>query len=257
MIRGIALLLALAAAQVGPERGTLIAVGGGAIGPEIARRFVEAAGGVNAPVVVIPTAGERDDYSAAFAQKGFPRSAGMTNITVLHTRDRKLADSPEFAAPIAKARAVWFAGGRQWRLVDAYLGTRTERELHALLQRGGVIGGSSAGATIQGSYLVRGAREGNTIMMARGYERGFGFLRGVAVDQHLIKRKRENDMVAVVQAHPELLGIGIDEGTAIVVRGDSFEVVGASKVAVYDQARPPYYFLSPGDVFDLASRRKR
>ena len=68
------------------------------------------------------------------------------------------------------------------------MGTRTQREIEAVLARGGVIGGSSAGATIQGSYLVRGAREGNQIMMAKGYEQGFGYLRGVAIDQHLLAR---------------------------------------------------------------------
>jgi cyanophycinase len=158
-------------------------------------------------------------------------------------------------APLRTARGVWFEGGRQWRLVDAYLGTRTERELFALLARGGVIGGSSAGATIQGSYLVRGAREGNAVMMAPGYEQGLGFLRNVAIDQHLLARKRQEDMVAVVRAHPQLLGIGIDEGTAIVVHGDRFEVVGASRVAIYEAGKP-YYFLAPGDRFDLAARRQ-
>ena len=133
-----------------------------------------------------------------------------------------------------KARAVWIGGGRQWRLVDAYLNTRTLVEMRALLDRGGVIGGSSAGASIMASYLVRGAREGNSTMMARGYEEGFGFLHDVAIDQHLLRRERENDMVAVVTAHPALLGIGIDEKTAVVVQGDRFEVVGPSKVAIYE-----------------------
>jgi cyanophycinase len=143
--------------------------------------------------------------------------------------------------------------------VDAYLGTRTEREMRAVLGRGGVIGGSSAGATIQGSYLVRGAREGNRIMMARGYEQGFGYLKDVAIDQHLLRRQRERDLVPVVRAHPELLGIGIDESTAIVVEGDRFEVIGASTVGIYDghdHDGKRYYFLAPGDRFDLAARRK-
>jgi cyanophycinase len=135
------------------------------------------------------------------------------------------------------------------------MNTRTLRELRAVLARGGVIGGTSAGATILGSYLVRGAREGNSVMMAPGYEQGFGFLRGVAIDQHLLKRKRENDMIAVVSAHPQLLGIGIDEKTAVVVQGDRFEVVGPSKVAIYENSKP-YYFLSGGDRFDLKTRSR-
>ena len=123
-------------------------------------------------------------------EETFIRRFGVKNVTVLHTRDRAEADTEAFVAPLKTARGVWFGGGRQWRLVDAYMGTRTQREIEAVLARGGVIGGGSAGATIQGSYLVRGAREGNHIMMAKGYEQGFGYLRGVAIDQHLLVRGR-------------------------------------------------------------------
>jgi cyanophycinase len=255
------LLLGLLAAAcslaqtVGPARGALLVAGGGKLGPEILDRFIELAGGTRAPVIVIPTAQEDALIPAGWLEKSALAAAGLKNLVPLHTRDRTLADSEEFVAPLRTARGVWFEGGRQWRLVDAYLGTRTERELFALLGRGGVIGGSSAGATIQGSYLVRGAREGNAVMMAPGYERGMGFLRNVAIDQHLLARKRQEDMVAVVRAHPELLGIGIDERTAIVVHGDRFEVVGASRVAIYEAGKP-YCFLAPGDRFDLAARRQ-
>ena len=95
-----------------------------------------------------------------------------------------------------------------------------------VLRRGGVIGGSSAGATIQGEFLVRGHPLGNTVMMAEGYERGFGFLPGTAIDQHFTQRGRHPDLIPVIQRHPKLLGIGIDESTAIVVTGTKVEVLG-------------------------------
>lgn len=254
-------LLALPAApDVGPKEGALVIVGGGRIGREIVERFVGLAGGTDAEVVVIPTATESEVFDAKRAGESFTRAFGMKRVTVLHTRDRAEADTEAFVAPLKTARAVWFGGGRQWRLVDSYMGTRAQKEIEAVLTRGGVIGGSSAGATIQGSYLVRGAREGNTIMMAPGYEAGFGYLRGVAIDQHLLARKRENDMVAVIEAHPELLGLGIDEATAVVVRGNRFEIVGGSKVAIYDgkdHDGKRYYFLAAGDQFDLAERQRR
>ena len=245
--------------RVGPARGSLVVVGGGTLGKAITERFLELAGGRDAPLVYVPTADERENPPA---EPNFLTRAGCRSVRVLHTRSRTEAGDKRFAAALATARGVWFGGGRQWRLVDSYLGTRTERAFRNVLDRGGVIGGTSAGATIQGSYLVRGAREGNTIMMAPGYERGFGYLRGVAVDQHLIKRKREEDLLQVIDRHPELLGIGIDESTAIVVRQDLFEVIGDSQVAIYDPRYQPsnghkrYYFLSPGDRFDLAARRK-
>lgn len=251
------LLAALAAhAQaVGPERGSLVVIGGGTLGPRIVKKFIDLAGGPSSPIVVIPTAGEADTYGQSWGGAAFLHAAGCTDVTVLHTRDRAVADSETFVEPLTRARGVFFPGGRQWRLVDSYLNTRVQRELEGVLARGGVIAGSSAGATIQGSYLVRGAREGNTVMMAPGYEKGFGYLRNVAVDQHLIRRKRERDMIPVVTKHPQLLGIGIDESTAIVVQGDRFEVIGASKVAIYTHGRD-YYFLDPGDKFDLAARKK-
>ena len=245
---------------VGPERGTLIAAGGGSLGREITDRFLQLAGGPDAPIVVIPTAGGDTAYSSDWPGLEVLRRSGATNLIVLHTNDRRVANSDAFVAPLLTARGVWFPGGRQWRLVDSYLGTRTERELHALLARGGVIGGTSAGASIQASYLVRGAREGNHIMMAPGYERGFGFLRNVAVDQHVLPRARLADLPPVLARHPRLLGIGIDEGTAIVVQGDELEVIGRSKVFIYGGSDPvdaagPYLVLEPGARYDLRDRR--
>ncbi len=252
----LSLVLTCAAAQeVGPARGALVVVGGGRVGPEISGRFIELAGGRDAPIVIVPTAGTADQYDASYAAGHFLARAGCTNLTVLHTRDRAVADSAAFVEPLLNARGVWFDGGRHWRLADSYLNTRAHREMMALVARGGAIGGSSAGATIQGSYMVRGAREGNTVMMATGYEEGLGFLRGVAIDQHLSQRKRENDMAAVVERHAGLLGVGIDESTAVVVTGDRFEVVGAGRVAIYEHGKP-YYWLSAGDAFDLRRRAK-
>jgi len=246
---------------IGPAKGSLVVVGGGGKDASIMKRFVELAGGPSALIVVVPTAGEEASYSNNWSGLRSLRNAGATNLAILHTRDRKEADTEKFVAPLKEARGVWFGGGRQWRFVDSYLGTRTEKAFHAVLERGGVIGGSSAGATIQGSYLVRGAREGNTVMMAPGYEKGFGFMRSTAIDQHWLARKRENDMVPVIEKHPHLLGIAIDEDTALVVQGDRCEVIGASKVGIYDSRRKPvadekpYLLLSPGDRFNLKTRK--
>jgi cyanophycinase len=249
------------AAQVaiGPKQGSLVIVGGGQLGPDIVKRFVTLAGGKDADVVVIPTAAENDPVDVKRVAEGFSRTFGFKNVSVVHTRDRTEADSEKFVAPLKKAKAVWFNGGRQWRIVDSYLGTRTQREIEAVLERAGVIGGSSAGATIQGSYLVRGARDGNDILMAKGYEQGFGYLRGVAIDQHILPRHRTDDLVQVIGAHPELLGIGIDESTAVVVEGDRFEVIGRGVVGVYDGHNHDgkrYYFLASGERYDLKLRRR-
>ena len=258
------LLAAPLAAQtptVGPPRGAVVVVGGGAIGTDVYGRFIELAGGPDALIVDVPTAGGDSTYPATWRGTAGLKAAGARNVVVLHTIDRTQADDSAFAAVLARAGGVWFEGGRQWHLVDSYAGTRTERGFHDVLARGGVVGGTSAGASILASYLLRGARAGNTIVMAPGYEQGFGFLRGVAIDQHVVARERLRDLADSLRpAHPELLGISEDEGTAWVVRGDVAEIVGRNKAFVYggrdaNDAGSPFLTLHPGDRYDLAARR--
>ena len=243
----------------GPERGSLVIVGGGMQDLGILVRFGELAGGLDAPIVVIPTAGGADNYDQSWQGLQQFRDAGLTNITLLHTYDPAVADTDAFAAPIQEARGVWFTGGRQWRLADAYINTKVHDALWDLLSRDGVIGGSSAGATILGSYLARGDTSGNTIMMG-DHEEGLGFIKNVAIDQHLLRRNRHFDLIEIIEEKPELLGIGLDENTAIVVRGNRFEVVGQSYVAIFDHGRMldsggKFYFLEPGDQFDILERQ--
>ena len=244
--------------KVGPEHGALVVVGGNMHDPEIYRRFIELAGGPDAPIVMIPTAGGAEEYDDFYEGLVPWREAGARNLIVLHTTERKVADTEAFVAPLETAHGVFFFGGRQWRLVDAYGGTRTETEIRHVLDRGGVIGGSSAGASIQGSFLVRGDTDGNEVMMG-DHQVGFGYLRNVGIDQHVLRRNRQFDLVQVVEAHPEILGIGLDENTAIVVHGDMAEVIGASYMLVYDNQKTTgdggrFYFLAPGDRFNLATR---
>lgn len=237
---------------------SLVVHGGGPGGAAALERFVALAGGREARIVVIPTAAGHDTYDDFdhLVIRRF-RKFGAANVRVLHAATRLEADSDLFAASIDAADGVWFTGGRQWRLVDTYLGTKAEAAMHRLLARGGVIGGGSAGATVQGSYLVRGDTRGPYLMMG-DHDRGFGFLAGVAIDQHLLTRNRHFDLLAVIRVRPDLLGIGVDENTAIVVTGDRFEVVGEGYVAIYDPDivlnGGHFYFLKNGDQFDLRHR---
>ncbi|NOT64058.1 MAG: cyanophycinase [Acidobacteria bacterium] len=248
----------------GPKKGALVIVGGGKIPAAISDKFIELAGGREAHFVYIPTATEDEALNRAEGQSPSQSDVGkglfgLKNVTILHTRDRNLANTKAFAAPLRKAAGVWFGGGRQWRLVDSYAGTETLKEIWNVLKRGGVIGGSSAGASIQASYMVRGAREGNTVMMAKGYETGFGFMQNIAIDQHINTRKRESDLKEVITAHPELLGVGLYESTAMVVHGNQFDIIGEGQVAITDGKDydgKSYYLLAPGERFDLKKRQK-
>jgi cyanophycinase len=273
-----AILLALMAAatsfsqqvsEYGPPKGTLVIVGGNMRDPAIPARFIELAGGPEANFVIVPTAGgnrNNDGTLRAYREEDVTapwKKRGLKNVTMLHTHDPKVADTEEFVQNLRKANAVWFDGGRQWNIVDSYANTLTLKEFHKVLERGGVIGGSSAGATIQGAYLVRGAISGPDVVMAPEpeHQAAFAFLRRSAIDQHINARNRWDDIIPVIKKFPELLGIGLSEDTAIVVKGDTFEVIGAWKVAVHDNTRlyqpweKPYYVLSPGDVYDMKTRK--
>lgn len=241
-------------------------------GAGVLDRFVSLAGGPDANFVYIPTASSGiklddgfiytppDSDTAADNTPAFEielaKMFGIRHITILHTRSRQTANQTRFVEPLRKANAVWISGGNSGRLADAYLGTLTEKEIKAVAARGGVVGGNSAGAIIQGSFIVRG-RPDKPVLMANGHDRGFGFLKNVVINPHLIAAKREEELVNVVDAHPELLGVGIDERTAILLQGDQFEVIGDSKVAIYDNQKHDnrwYYWLTPGTKFDLRSR---
>ncbi|MDH3269936.1 MAG: cyanophycinase [Gemmatimonadota bacterium] len=244
--------------QVGPENGSLVVVGGAMRSPEIYERFIALAGGPDAHIVLVPTAGGAEEYDEFYGGLNAWRAAGARNLTLLHTVDPAVADTEAFIEPLKTAGGVFFFGGRQWRLVDAYGGTKTEQAFQEVLDRGGVIGGSSAGASIQGSFLVRGDTGSNTVMMG-DHQRGFGYLRNVGIDQHVLQRNRQFDMIEVIEAHPELLGIGLDEDTAIVVQGDRFQVIGRSYALIYDNRTTTasggqFYFLAPGDRYNLATR---
>jgi len=244
---------------VGPPRGAILAAGGGELDLEIYVRFLNLAGGArNAHIVLIPTAGAEDGSHDAWTALEALQKLGAEHIEVLHTRNRRIADLDAFAAPLREATGVWISGGRQYRLVDVYLGTRTHTELAALLTRGGVIGGNSAGASVLASYLLRGSEVSNELVVDHSRAEGFGFLKGVALDQHLLARGRENDLIDVLRDHPELLGIGIDEGTALVVTGDVGAVIGSGRVAIYDFTDPlgiiPLRYMVRGDAYDLGAR---
>jgi cyanophycinase len=156
--------IAIDSAQVtrhGPPKGALIIIGGGVVTADIWARFTELAGGAaKANFVVITTAaGDSAGYSTNSVEE-VKRATGIQNVVLLHTNDFNVANTEAFIAPVNKATGVFFIGGRQWRLADAYLNTRTHRALLDLLARGGVIAGSSAGASIQGSFLWRGDTKG-------------------------------------------------------------------------------------------------
>lgn len=242
-------------------RGAVMLGGGGGMPRAVLERFVQLAGGAEARIVVAPTAsprrpGAREDRMAALL-----RRLGAEDVAVLEPRHPAEVRA-EHVAAVDRATGVWFGGGRQWRTVDAFEGTPMVAAFHRVLQRGGVIGGSSAGATIQGELLVRGNPLGNRDMLCEGYERGFAFLPGCAVDQHFVARRRLADLQGVVERYAQMVGIGVDEGTCAVVSGSTLQVLGRSTVAVLDirngldGGRVAPAWLASGERWDLVEARR-
>jgi|GEM_PF-113406 len=244
--------------------GSLIIIGGGATPREAMNQFVQRAGGKDARLVYVPCletedlAGERDLIETW-------RRMGVENCEILHTKDRMKANQDSaFLDPLRDATGIWFGGGRQWNLADSYYGTEAHRLMKQVLARGGVIAGSSAGASIQAEYLARATPIENFRIMAPGYERGgLGFIRGVAIDQHFSQRNRQKDLRSLVETYPQILGIGIDESTAIIVEKSTASVTGRGQVYFYwldaeannTEATSKSEFIGKaGDRFNLATR---
>lgn len=268
--QGTAPAVATTAPEYGPATGTLVIIGGNMSDNfGVPQKFIQLAGGPTKKFVIVPTNGGNKnadgtprEYKAETVLAAW-KKRGLTNVVMLHTWDPKVADTEAFATPLLDADAVWFDGGRQWNMVDSYMNTRTLKEFWNVLNRGGVIAGSSAGATIQSDYLVRGDTKGPDIMMTDepNHQHGFAFLKHSAIDQHINTRNRWDDLIPVVKKYPEYLGIGLSEDTAIVVTGDRFEVIGRWKVTVHDNTHAyqpwdkPYDVLSVGDVYDMKARK--
>lgn len=245
------------------EDGTLLIVGGGGLPDELMPQMVELAGGIDEARMVYIPCSESDDVAEEQRTVETWKKMGVKHATFIHTKDRRKANSDEkFLAPLKDATGLWFGGGRQWNMADSYYGTTAHRMMKDVLKRGGVIGGSSAGASIQARYLARATPIQNFRIMAFGYERGgLGFISGVAIDQHFSQRRRQKDMTRLVNKYPQILGIGIDEGTALIVQKSVAKVVGKGKVHFYDRTipvypdQPDYIALSKGAVYELAKRK--
>jgi len=273
------LLAALAPSVAGVEagaKGHLLLIGGGDKPPEVMRKFVELAGGKDAPIVAIPTASSEPD-AAEYYEKLFRDDLGCADAVSLRIKSKADAQRVDYVALARKARGIFFGGGDQVRIVNALLGTPVGDAIAAAFAGGAVVGGTSAGTACQSERMLTG--EGDfTQVRTRSVELwdGLGFLpKDVVVDQHFIRRQRENRLLSVVLENPGLLGVGVDEETAIWVRPDgTFQVLGRSGVMVFDAkgaavSRQPketgqdllgvrglkLHLLLPGDSYDLNSRR--
>ena len=246
-------------------KGKLIIIGGGSIPDSLFSFFANYIGGKDQPIVYIPTATTDEEY----IQKGEHlikfSSRGFTNLSTIHTRNKKEADDPKNIALMRNAKGLYFGGGDQQLIADAYAGTKLYDEFIALLNRGGVIMGTSAGATIMGSLMVGGdARD--DISKKYAFNPAFSFMTNTALDQHVLARNRQFDLISVVEYYPGTLGIGMDESTAIIVEAGKFKVWGNSYAMLYDPkdwaaqkkkwgaVLKPFKMMASGSSFNFLTR---
>ena len=268
-------MVAAAATAAGPApKGNLVLIGGGDKPKDAMAKFVELAGGPKASIVAIPTASEEAD-AASYYVKLFKEEYGCTNVVALDIKTKADAMRPDFAQRAADAGGIFFGGGDQVRITSAILGTPVGAAIARAFDRGAVVGGTSAGTACQSDPMITG--EGDfTVIKARTVELkpGLGFFRGVIVDQHFIKRQRENRLLAVILEHPDLLGVAVDEEAAVWVRPDqTLTVLGHSSVVVIDASKATVGrqpgekgqdrlgahglkvdILMPGEAYDLKTR---
>ena len=215
-----------------PLKGSLVIVGGGAMPDSVIQAFVKLAGGAKADLIVIPTASAAADEDTADKAIALWQKRGIGKARVLHTRTRAKANDDDFVKPLTAATAIWLGGGDQNRLIDAYQGTLLEKEMHRLLERGGTIGGTSAGAAVMSKLMIAGGTTSAKL------SDGFGFLPNTVVDQHFLKRNRIDRLLDVLHRQPGWFGLGIDEGTAAIVQGQSITIVGNSTALVCQRSTP-------------------
>ena len=251
--------------QHGPENGSLVIIGGGQHPELVVDTIISLAGGKDKAKIVVVTnaSGTDEDYHSKTIEE-FATKVGKKNVSVLNLKTIEEANDDKKLKDLKEATGIFFTGGRQWRITDVYLNTKAHKYFNDVLARGGVISGSSAGASVQGSLLWRGDTKGPHILIG-DHTQGLGFLRYAAIDQHILARNRQSDLAEYVAAANRLIpenqtkfvGVGIDEATAIVVHKDQFEVIGKSFVAVhgghnnFGRSDELFQVLKPGDKYDL------
>jgi len=236
-------------ARASTARGTLFIVGGGSQPDALVQRFVDLAGGAGkARIAILPMA------TSSAAEAGAEKEAQLDSLgadSFVLNFTRAHADDDSLVRKIQTATGVWFPGGDQSLLTAAIGGSAVLRAIHARYDAGAVVGGTSAGAAVMSDAMITGNQYYPGIATAldsSSFSRinrhtieivpGLGFVHNAIVDQHFLSRQRENRLISVVLERPTLLGVGIDEGTALeVTPNGKWVVLGRSAVMILDARR--------------------
>jgi cyanophycinase len=275
----VGLFLSVSSPALSNTKGYLFIIGGGSRSESMMKRFVELSKNFNSGKIIVFPMASSVPAEVGPEQAEQLRQLGAENVEC-HILTREQALKEESAAVLNDAGGVFFSGGVQSRLTAVLIDTPVHKKLLQLYTEGAVIGGTSAGAAVMSEVMITGdekreAEEGHAFETLQADNvvtiRGFGFIQGAIIDQHFVRRKRHNRLISLVAENPKLLGIGIDESTAIIVGPDNtFEVVGERNVIVFDASRAKVkigpsqtisgsnmimHILQNGDRFDLKTRK--
>jgi cyanophycinase len=222
--------------------GHLVIVGGGNIPPEVFAKAVALAGGSDPAVAVFPQASE-------VPETGERAVAAWKHAGAAHAVVVSLADPAAAVRTVNESSIIWFPGGDQNRLMSAFEGTGVAEAIVARYRQGAVVGGTSAGAAVISGVMITGDADLESVTVgATRTAAGIGLWPEAIVDQHFMKRQRQNRLLSLVLEHPDLIGVGIDEQTAVVVSGSRFDVLGRSSVLVLDARKAAVERRAPGQL---------
>ncbi len=261
------------------QNGWLVIIGGGKRPDYVMKEIINLAGGSKSQILIVPAASEDQLDSSLYARHQF-ETCGAENVRYILMKKENV-DSPENLEVLKRSKAIFFTGGDQNRLTSFLLGTKFLEEIKKIYMEGGVISGTSAGAAVMSKIMITGdellikeekkdEEQGFRVIKRNNIKsaEGFGFLEKVIIDQHFIKRKRLNRLISIVIENPQLIGIGIDEETAIIVeKWKRFRVLGEGTVMIFDARKATeisedrngnisvrnmrVHILKSGETFDL------
>jgi len=221
--------------------GALVIVGGGGTPDVAVQRAIALAGGFDARIVVLPQASSREDRGESTVRMF--QDAGARNVTIV-----EFEPIAEARQALANADLIWMPGGSQNRLAEAIREAGLDEWIRSRNKDGAVVGGTSAGAAIQSKQMLTGDADLESVTIgATELAEGLGLWTDAIVDQHFLKRRRNNRLLSAVLDRPELIGVGIDERTAVVVTGRHIEVIGDGNILVYDARTAEVMPGEPGE----------
>lgn len=224
-------------------KGNLVIIGGGSRPEYIMSKITDLAGGKNAKIVVIPNA-SAEANEVGESQKNEFQKFKPKNVKFLAFENK---DADKYLKEMDGVTGIFFSGGDQTKLIKSLENTKMLEKIKEIYDKGGVISGTSAGAAVMSKIMITGEEiinkksEGDFEAIKADNVKtaiGFGFVNKAIIDQHFIKRKRQNRLMSLAIENPDLPCIGIDESTSIIVKEDNtFEVLGESTVMIFDASK--------------------